>query len=431
MLITSLSIISSMSLTFLNIYLISKMLQKKIELKFKNIAIILVLAITVVISSKIQDNLMATLIRFILLSVTTYLVFKEPIDKCVISSIMFYIVLFICDILTVLIEKIINLDYNTLSISERKLIGDAIVIVMIFVISKILPVIYLFQKIIDNIKIKVLNYICLALIVISVIYLFLYYNVVNKSIDEISINIIMVLLIICTFIKFSLERIKKQNITKEYDKMSEYVKVYEDVIEKDRIRRHENKNQLITIKGMISEKDQKTHEYIDSLIDDNSDKSYKWISELTNIPIGGLKGLLFYKVNQMRESGIEVSLTISRSLEESKLQSINMKLYKQLCQIIGVYVDNAIEACIDCDIKSIGIEIYKDGDIFEFIITNTYKGNVEVDNMDNAGYTTKGNGHGYGLSLVRDIINSNPQFFQNRELINDYYIQHLFLDLTD
>lgn len=108
-----------------------------------------------------------------------------------------------------------------------------------------------------------------------------------------------------------------------------------------------------------------------------------------------------------------------------------MKLYKQLCQIIGVYVDNAIEACIDCDIKSIGIEIYKDGDIFEFIITNTYKGNVEVDNMDNAGYTTKGNGHGYGLSLVRDIINSNPQFFQNRELINDYYIQHLFLDLTD
>lgn len=315
MLITSLSIISSMSLTFLNIYLISKMLQKKIELKFKNIAIILVLAITVVISSKIQDNLMATLIRFILLSVTTYLVFKEPIDKCVISSIMFYIVLFICDILTVLIEKIINLDYNTLSISERKLIGDAIVIVMIFVISKILPVIYLFQKIIDNIKIKVLNYICLALIVISVIYLFLYYNVVNKSIDEISINIIMVLLIICTFIKFSLERIKKQNITKEYDKMSEYVKVYEDVIEKDRIRRHENKNQLITIKGMISEKDQKTHEYIDSLIDDNSDKSYKWISELTNIPIGGLKGLLFYKVNQMRESGIEVSLTISRSLE--------------------------------------------------------------------------------------------------------------------
>lgn len=244
-------------------------------------------------------------------------------------------------------------------------------------------------------------------------------------------NILIVTLFAVLLIKLYVEQINKNNLKVEYDKMSDYVKIYEDVIEKDRIRRHENKNQLITIKGMISPKDKRANEYIDSLIADNSDKSYKWLSELKNIPIGGLKGLLFYKVNKMRENNIEVSLTISRSLENSKLQNIDTKTYKQLCQIIGVYIDNAIEACLEAESKSIGIEIYKDEDIFEFIISNTYKGNIQVDNIDAAGYTTKGNGHGYGLSLVRDIINSNAQFFQNRELVNEYYIQHLFLDLTD
>ena len=427
MLITSLSIIQ----TYINIYFISKILQKKIEFSKKNIIIILLLSAIIAFSTKIQDNLISTIIQFILLNMSVYFIFKISIDKCVISVVLFYIILFICDVFSLLLVKIINIDLNTLTTFERKVIGTSIVIFTIIVISKINPIITIFQRIIDNITIKIFSYISISIIAISISYMFIYYNVLNKNLDEIIINIAMIALIICIFIKLSLERINKQNITKEYDKMSEYVKIYEEIIEKDRIRRHENKNQLITIKGMISDKDKKAHEYIDSLIDDNSDKTYKWIGELKNIPIGGLKGLLFYKVNAMRENNIDVSLTISRSLEESKLQDINTKLYKQLCQIIGVYVDNAIEACMESETKSIGIEIYKDGDIFEFIITNTYKGNLEVDNMDNVGYTTKGSGHGYGLSLVKDILNSNPQFFQNREMINDYYIQHLFLDLTE
>ncbi len=431
MLITSLSIIMTILLTCVNIFFISKILCKKIEINVKNIIVVLGLSIIVIFSNKMQNNIITMIIQFILLNVSIYIIFGVPLNKCIISVVLFYLVLFICDIVTVLMVKMLSIDLSSLSTTERKLIGDMVVMIMILIITRIYNIISIFQKIIDNSEIKVINYISKSLVAICISYLFLYYNVLDKNIDEIAINITMIVLIICIFIKLSLEKINKQNITKEYQKMNEYVKVYEEIIEKDRIRRHENKNQLITIKGMISDKDKKAHEYIDSLIDDNSDKTYKWIGELKNIPIGGLKGLLFYKVNAMRENNIDVSLTISRSLEDSKLQDINTKLYKQLCQIIGVYVDNAIEACMESETKSIGIEIYKDGDIFEFIITNTYKGNLEVDNMNNAGYTTKGSGHGYGLSLVKDILNSNPQFFQNREMINDYYIQHLFLDLTE
>ena len=318
MLITSLSIIQ----TYINIYFISK----------KNIIIILLLSAIIAFSTKIQDNLISTIIQFILLNMSVYFIFKISIDKCVISVVLFYIILFICDVFSLLLVKIINIDLNTLTTFERKVIGTSIVIFTIIVISKINPIITIFQRIIDNITIKIFSYISISIIAISISYMFIYYNVLNKNLDEIIINIAMIALIICIFIKLSLERINKQNITKEYDKMSEYVKIYEEIIEKDRIRRHENKNQLITIKGMISDKDKKAHEYIDSLIDDNSDKTYKWIGELKNIPIGGLKGLLFYKVNAMRENNIDVSLTISRSLEESKFSpDFILFIYSSIC----------------------------------------------------------------------------------------------------
>lgn len=431
MLITSLSIISSIGLCYITIYFISKLLNTRLEINIKNLMFILLYSITAIMLHYITGKMISIILYYLILMIINKLIFNTSISKSTISALICYLMLICSDILSYFIYLILKMDPFLINMYEKILIGNIVVMCLLLIVSKINIITQLFAAIIEKSENKVIKYILSSIAMLGLLYTFIYYNISSKSLEIVLVNTLTMLLFTVILLKLYVEQMNKKNLKIEYDKMSEYVKVYEDIIEKDRIRRHENKNQLVTIKGMISEDDKKTQEYIDSLIDDNSDKSYKWISELTNIPIGGLKGLLFYKVNQMRDSGIEVSLTISRSLEESKLQNINMKLYKQLCQIIGVYVDNAIEACIDCDIKSIGIEIYKDGDIFEFIITNTYKGNVEVDNMDNAGYTTKGNGHGYGLSLVRDIINSNPQFFQNRELINDYYIQHLFLDLTD
>lgn len=431
MLITSLSIISSFILCYTTVYFVSKILIIKLKLNIKNVLYIFLFLILSAIIYTIQDKAISIILHFLILILINKIIFQVSISKSTMLALICYLMLICSDILSFFIYILFNLDPFTINSYLKLLVGNSVVIILLFAISKINFIINILVIIIEKSENKVLKFILSSLAIIGLLYTFIYYNISSKSIETVLVNTLTIALFTIVFVKLYLEKANKTNLKNEYDKMSEYVKVYEEVIEKDRIRRHENKNQLITIKGMISKKDKQAHEYIDSLIADNSDKTYKWISELKNIPIGGLKGLLFYKVNKMRECNIEVSLTISRSLENSKLQSVNTKLYKELCQIIGVYVDNAIEACMESDIKSIGIEIYKDGDIFEFIITNTYKGNLEVDNMDNAGYTTKGNGHGYGLSLVQDIINSNPQFFQNRELINDYYIQHLFLDLTD
>ena len=51
-------------------------------------------------------------------------------------------------------------------------------------------------------------------------------------------------------------------------------------------------------------------------------------------------------------------------------------------------------------------------------ITNYFEGVIDLDKMDETRYTTKGEGHGYGLTLVKEIIGKNPRL-QNVRKIND------------
>lgn len=40
-----------------------------------------------------------------------------------------------------------------------------------------------------------------------------------------------------------------------------------------------------------------------------------------------------------------------------------------------------------------------------------------MDKIDNAGYTTKGKGHGYGLALVNKILEENKDILENERMI--------------
>ena len=48
---------------------------------------------------------------------------------------------------------------------------------------------------------------------------------------------------------------------------------------------------------------------------------------------------------------------------------------------------------------------------------------------DMLGNTTKGQGHGHGLLLVKKIIKKNPKFKHTTEYISDIFIQNLIIDL--
>ena len=118
-------------------------------------------------------------------------------------------------------------------------------------------------------------------------------------------------------------------------------------------------------------------------------------------------------------------INVSPKIENNFLGDLNTQDFKQLGILLGVYLDNAIDASKKAENKQMSIEIYPVGEDVEMIISNTYEGTINVESIGKEKYTTKGKNHGYGLMLVKRILEENKRFEAHRVLTDVVYSQKL------
>ena len=101
--------------------------------------------------------------------------------------------------------------------------------------------------------------------------------------------------------------------------------------------------------------------------------------------------------------------------------SLKIKTY-ELCRILGVLLDNAIEAAKDCEEKIISIKFLKDNynNRNLVVIENTCKNYlIDINKIKEKGFSTKKNKlfHGLGLWKVNQIIkkNENLRLYTTRD----------------
>ena len=179
---------------------------------------------------------------------------------------------------------------------------------------------------------------------------------------------------------------------------------------------------------MLGTRNKKVREYIDQLLSiENEQSKGNWLTKIKNIPNGGLKGLIHYKIVEIQKKKIKLYIDINENVNNKKTNKYLRDNLNDISKIIGVYLDNAREAALKSKEKYIIIEAECNKDNLDFSISNTYKEGINPNKIDNAGYSKKGKGRGYGLSLVRDIISKRDDVEQYREFNGIYFVQHICL----
>ena len=285
-------------------------------------------------------------------------------------------------------------------------------------------------KILQLVNIKFNNkFIALMIILCFINMLTLFYDF---SINyERNYNYIFPLIILIIFliiiINFFNDKIFISDKVKEYNTLLRFMKNYENELEEKRIKGHEIKNQISTINSMLMDNanKHKLEKYVKELVGDYKDLDNVKYSDLQYLPSNGIKGFICSKISLAVSMNIDIEVLIEREIEHSVINNLNDKDFKYLCIILGVLLDNAIEASIESIDKKMGIEIYLINRGVLIVITNSYT-NKSSDKV-NLLKSSKGKNRGHGLKLVRRVISQSNKFVLTSEANLDSFVQKLLI----
>ena len=368
---------------------------------------------------KYTTGTIKTIITCLLYSSLFFSIFKIKLSKSVFTSIVYVILLVIPDLLilsTAIYILGISKEYYY-SVIASGLIGNLSVLLIMILLTYIIrkPLRKLMKyKLSENKKIVVISVLA---IIFTAIFFYKFATGYKMNQDVIIYLIAMFAFIVILFTLFR-QRMDNEKVSKKYDELLDVMKNYESDIEEQRTLRHETKNEFATIKCKLQDKeDNKTIiEYIDSVIGEKGKASSTKYSKFKYLPSNGLKGFFYYKFIEAEKKGINVSINISKQIENSFLKDIDTKDFKDLARIVGVYLDNAIEASSTSEDKKLGIEMYLIKEKIELIITNTFNNEINLDKIGKESFSTKGKHRGHGLLLVNKILSENNMFEAKNEI---------------
>ena len=377
---------------------------------------------------KYTTGTIKTIITCLLYSSLFFSIFKIKLSKSIFTSIVYVILLIIPDLLTLVgaiyIFRVSKEVYysNIASSALCNLFVCSGMLLLTIILRKSL------KKLINynlstNKKIIVMSSITLVMLAIF------FYNLIKtfEFNNNIITYLVIIVMLICILLYLFKQKIENEKISKKYDELLDVMKSYESDIEEQRTLRHETKNEFATIKCKLQDKENNKTiiEYIDSVIGEKEKAGSTKDSKFKYLPSNGLKGFFYYKFIEAEKKGINVSINISKQIENSFLKDIETKDFKDLARIIGVYLDNAIEASSTSEDKKLGIEMYLIKEKIEIIITNTFNNEINLDKIGKESFSTKGKHRGHGLLLVNKILSENNMFEAKNEIRGNIYIQSL------
>ena len=306
---------------------------------------------------------------------------------------------------TVIITKRVNINLDIIFTKEYRKIHIFLLSIIIFILIfyNYLSIYSLLGK--DNIALYYLTIITIS--VFFILFSSITYNLVKN-----------------TKIK---SEVKSEN--QKLEQQKKYILALEKNNNEIRKFKHDFNNIILGLDGYINNDDfnkEKLKKYFNSTImtfNNNIELNDIVIAKLNSIKVSSLKSLITNKVLVAQNNNIDVDINVEGEITDFYTDEM------QLSRILGILLDNAIEASLELtDDKKIEMNIIQIDKTTDIQISNTFNNTgTPVADFNKEGFSTKGTNRGLGLSSAHEIANKLNMLL-NTEIDGNTFIQILTIE---
>lgn len=339
------------------------------------------------------------------------------------SSILMFFTNFIVFIVEVLIQKII---YTFVLVDIVHTLTFALISITFAYSLK-----FLLKKLKQSYLSINKNYLIIIsiVLVLSFIILYLYSKVQTVNISSLKIYGLIFIGIIIFFItliiiisRYTLRELRYRRNMEEIETYYEYTLQIESINNEMRKFRHDYVNILTTMSEYIRENDMdglKTY-FNDNIVPmkDNLQMNSIKINGTDNLKVRAIKGLVTTKILQAQEKNIPISIEVPELIDHIEMNTVD------LSRIIGIIIDNAIEASEELEDALIRIAFINVETSVMFIVMNKCKEDMpKIHELFQDSFSTKGDNRGLGLTTLKDITDTTENVLLDTTIENGYFVQ--------
>lgn len=377
----------------------------KVVLNKKIIVASILSGILITINSYTNVGALRIVITYIIISIASLYVFDDKYGKNFLNMLLCYIIMLIFEVISSIVFMLLNItniqvfdnslvfkiSYTIINMfyiyiisglnftkkiatKSNELFGkNSIILVILIILFLVLTLLDFKMSILGNKRVYITN-----LLILSAFSIIIFYAVYNN--------------------------IKSLKEVEKTETLLNFISTYEKKIDEDRINRHEMLNNLLILKSFKNKNSKEFNDTLDDLIK-IYDKKGTGVKNISKLP-GGLKGMVYYKLEEVQRKELNVNINISKQVSLS-LEKLNHKDYVLLCKAMGIVLDNAIEASNNSRDKLLNLDVYKENENVIIMVDNTFNKKVDLDKLGTKNYSTKGEGRGLGLYIIKNLLKTS------------------------
>lgn len=395
--------------------------------KKQKILYVVVLSSLAYICRTLIPNPYGTFINAFLMPTCVILIFHTSILKGILAEVVPTAVSTILEIVVFKLYYVIfNVTVNeALNIPIYRILGVLTIYLIIHLLTILAKHINFNVSLLDNLPKKtktllILNSIAAVILIFTQIYLINFYNEKTPLVITIASLISLVTYFLISLYSM-LNTTKLQQVNTSLEEAQLYNKTLQILHDNIRAFKHDFWNIVQGIGGYIGKNDMDgLKKYYSKLVEDCHQVNNLTALSPSVVNNPAVYNVLAHKYHKADELGIKINLDVFMDLNE-----LNINSY-ELTRILGILMNNAIEASKECEDKTINVTFRKDNKrpMQLIIIENTYKDkNIDTEKIYEKGYSTKEGNTGLGLWEIRQIMKKHNNLNLYTTKNSEYFSQ--------